>query len=268
MRIKLNEITPTRVVQAIERRIKNIPHSNEWLYSQIGKNNQQLLRQYHNKHKGKRCFIIANGPSLATMDLSPLKNEITFGMNRLYLIFDKIGFVPTYYSVINELVIQQFAKDLEALPTTLFLNWTERGLFANNSSSVNYLRNYYDLEDKFSRDITQGIYSGGTVTYATLQVAYYMGFSEVYIIGMDHNFADKGRPNATEVRKDAEDKNHFHPDYFPKGMKWQLPDLYRSELAYAQARQSFEKEGRKVIDATVNGKCTIFEKGSFTDLFR
>ncbi|RAK02556.1 uncharacterized protein DUF115 [Larkinella arboricola] len=266
MRIKLRDITITRIVEAVDRRVNNLPHLQGWNFSPEGKSNRSRLLQFKDKHKGQRCFIIANGPSLSGMDLSPLKNEITFGMNRLYLIFDKIGFIPTYFSVINELVIQQFAKDLAALPSTLFLNWSERNLF-EQSPSINYLRNYFDLKDKFSRDITQGIYSGGTVTYATLQLAYYMGFSEVYIVGMDHNFVDKGRPNATELRKDSEDKNHFHPDYFPKGMKWQLPDLYRSELAYAQARQNFESNGRKVIDVTVNGKCTIFEKGTFSDLF-
>lgn len=266
MRIKLKDVTVTRVVEAVNRRLKDVPHTNDWNNSLLGKTNHQRLNRFYNKHAGERCFVIANGPSLANMDLTVLKNEVTFGMNRLYLIFDKMGFVPTYHSVINDLVIDQFAADIAALPTTKFVNWSQRNLF-NQSKDLLYLRTYLNIEDKFSHDVTRGIYSGGTVTYATLQLAYYMGFSEVYLIGLDHNFADKGRPNATEVREQAEDKNHFHPDYFPKGVKWQLPDLYRSELSYAMARQAFEADGRKVKDATVDGKCEVFEKVAFDLLF-
>ena len=68
-----------------------------------------------------------------------------------------------------------------------------------------------------------------------------MGFKEVIIIGLDHYFVEKGRPNKTELRTADKDESHCHPDYFPKGIKWQLPDLYRSEIAYAHARKAFEK---------------------------
>ncbi len=266
MRIKLKDITLTRVSEAVNRRVKDLSHTKDWNNSFLGKRNGQDLKAFHNRHAGERCFVIANGPSIATMDLSPLKNEVTFGMNRLYLIFDKMGFVPTYHSVINDLVVEQFAADIAALPTTKFINWSQRNLF-NEQENLLYLRSYLNIEDKFSYDLTKGIYSGGTVTYATLQLAYYMGFKEVYLVGLDHNFTDKGRPNATEIREQAEDKNHFHPDYFPKGMKWQLPDLYRSELSYAMARQAFEADGRAVKDATVGGKCQVFEKVALDMLF-
>jgi hypothetical protein len=93
-----------------------------------------------------------------------------------------------------------------------------------------------------------------------------MGFDEVILIGVDHNFADKGTPNKTEVRTQERDDNHFHPDYFPKGARWQLPDLVRSELAYALARQAFEQDGRRILDATADGKCPVFEKAHFASL--
>lgn len=265
MRIKLQDITLTRVVEAVNRRVKNVPHSNDWVNSRFGKANTAALESFRNKHAGERCFVIANGPSLATMDLSPLRKEVTFGMNRLYLIREKMGFLPTYHSVINDLVLEQFTSEIAELPTTKFVSWSQRHLFAN-PPGLHYLRPYMSIEDKFSYDLTKGIYSGGTVTYATLQLAYYMGFKEVYLVGLDHNFADKGRPNTTEVREQAEDKNHFHPDYFPKGVKWQLPDLYRSELSYALARQAFEADGRFIKDATLGGKCDVFEKVSFESI--
>lgn len=89
-----------------------------------------------------------------------------------------------------------------------------------------------------------------------------MGFSEVIIIEMDYNFQTKknNRPNEVEVREE-EDKNNFHPNYFPKGSKWETPDLVSSEYFYNIAKNEFEKVGRKIIDCTVNGKCQVFEKG-------
>ena len=101
-----------------------------------------------------------------------------------------------------------------------------------------------------------------------LQLAYYLGFDEVVLIGLDHNFKDTGIPNKTETRQTNIDHNHFHPNYFPKGYQWQLPDLYRSELAYKLARKTFEERGGRILDATRNGKCNVFEKVSFEEVIK
>jgi hypothetical protein len=262
MRIKLNEITLSRIAVAIGNRMKNVIHIFSWNYSKKGISSQQDLRKFKNRHEGGRCFLIANGPSLANMDLRFLKDEITIGMNRINLIYDKLGFIPTYHFVINNLVLEQFSDELNQIQSVKFYNWSKRHLF-RDSANQNYLQLKLDLNDQFSVEPSKGIWSGGTVTYAAMQMIYYMGFSEIYIVGLDHNFKEQGRPNKTEVRSQEKDESHFHPDYFPKGFKWQLPDLYRSELAYATARREFEKNGRIILDATVNGNCTIFEKVPF-----
>ena len=72
-------------------------------------------------HKGKRAFIIGNGPSLKQTDLSKLKNEITFGMNRIYLAFPDLGFTTSYICVTNDLVIEQFVNDFLALQGPQFI---------------------------------------------------------------------------------------------------------------------------------------------------
>jgi hypothetical protein len=265
MRIKANEITYTRIKEAVLRRLENIPQNLEWNTSSYNGFKKSNLSRFHNLHTGKRCFLLANGPSLKHTDLSLLKNEITLGMNRIYLLFDELKFHTTYYTVSNELVLTQFANDIEHLPGTKFVNWNCRKLF--KSEDMNYLKMNLSIKDKFSKDIIRGVYSGGTITFASLQLLYYMGFSEVVIVGMDHNFTDKGLPNKTEVRTAEVDANHFHPDYFPKGMKWQLPDLYRSELAYYKAKVAFEADGRRILDATKGGHCTVFEKVDYQSLF-
>lgn len=262
MRIKLHELTPKRLYEAISRRIENFPHLVFW---KSAVKDKDLLRKFYNKHKGERCFLIANGPSLKNTDLTLIKNDVSIGMNRIYLLFDE-NFYSTYFTTVNELVISEFAKDIANLKCDKFVNWKQRNLF-KDSDDMRYFFVNQSLNDGFSEDISKGVYSGGTITYISLQLAYYMGFSEVILIGLDHNFQDKGTPNKTEVRT-GDDYNHFHPDYFPKGMKWQLPDLYRSELAYAKARKVFENDGRRILDATINGKCEVFDKVDYYSLFK
>lgn len=105
------------------------------------------------------------------------------------------------------------------------------------------------------------------MTYVALQLAFYMGFSEVILIGVDHRFSVSGVPNQTKLRTSEIDENHFHPNYFPKGSKWQLPDLLRSERSYMLADEFFLRAGRKIYDATYNGNCPIFEKRTFQSFF-
>ena len=181
--------------------------------------------------------------------------------------YDAWGFVPSYFVCINELVLEQFANDIAILPMPKFLNYNRRAIFreAAADDSMMFMRIGLNIKDYFSGDVTRTLASGGTVTYACLQLAYFMGFNEVILIGLDHNFVEKGTPNKTEVRTSENDESHCHPNYFPKGVKWELPDLYRSELAYATARQAYEADGRKIIDATIGGKCNVFNKMPFKD---
>jgi len=268
IRFKLEEITVGRVYDAAMRRAKEIPHLLTWNGNSVTiRKNRLCLERFKGIHAGKRCFIIGNGPSLGHMDLSPLENEFTIGMNRIYLLFEKMLFSPTYYVCINELVLEQFSTEIQSLDMPKFLNWNRRNYFRSEDENTMFLRVGMGLSDSFEGDSNNVLSSGGTVTYASLQLAYYMGFDEVILIGVDHNYVEKGRPNKTEIRSEERDESHFHPDYFAKGIKWQLPDLLRSELAYALARKSFEKQGRRVIDATVGGKCEVFEKKNFVSLF-
>ena len=220
-------------------------------------------------HKGKRAFIIGNGPSLKQTDLSKLRNEISFGMNRIYLMFPELGFSTTYLSVVNDLVIEQTAADLAALDLPKFLCWRSRRFFSPGTTDParlpTFLYSTYD-SPRFSTDVRGRIWEGATVTYVTLQLAFHMGFEEVILIGVDHNYTTTGKPNTT-VTSQGDDPNHFSSQYFGKGFHWQLPDLETSEIAYRMARQAYEKAGRRVLDATVGGKLTIFEKAQYDSLF-
>lgn len=233
-------------------------HRNRYLSESV-----QKLSRFENKHIGKRCVIIGNGPSLNKMDLSFLNNEFTFGMNRIYLLFDKWGFTPTYYVSVNPLVIEQSINKIERIPSTKFLSLNALRYVLNPDEFI-FLKSI--AQPSFSKHPLNGLWEGHTVTYVALQLAYFMGFKEVILIGVDHHFVAPGQPNQ-EVVSEGEDPNHFHPEYFGKGIRWNLPDLEKSEIAYRMAKDAFESDRRKIIDATVDGKLTIFPKVGYEELF-
>jgi len=222
------------------------------------------LAKYKDIHRGERCFIIGNGPSLKNTDLSKLKSEYTFGMNRIYMLFEELGFETSYYVSINDLVIEQCAQDIQKLQLPRFISWRGRQ-WLQPDPDLFFLYTTY-TGPKFSPDIRGRIWEGATVTNVALQIAYYMGFETAILIGVDHSFATQGKPNTTVV-SEGDDPNHFHPGYFGKGFRWQLPDLDTSERGYWMARQAYEQNGRKVLDATVGGKLQIFDKVEYSSLF-
>lgn len=260
----MRELSVKRVADALKRRITDLRDRLWWRSSLTAKRNQAALRKLRNKHRGETCVIICNGPSLNRTDLSLIGDTPSICMNRSYLMFDQWGFTPTYFAATAQHVIEQFVDDISRLPMPKFINASYHSLFADKEN-VFFVRIPPRLVQRFGHDLTRPISSGGTVTYASLQIAYHLGFTKVVIIGMDHRFSAKGTPNETEVRKSEVDSDHMHPNYFPKGTKWELPDLRRSETAYEFARKAYEADGRRIIDATVEGGCMIFEKMSLQE---
>lgn len=219
-------------------------------------------------HKGKRAFIIGNGPSLKQTDLSKLKNEITFCMNRFYLAFPELGFTATYLCISNELVVEQFVDDINALTIPKFISWRSRPYFSSDlpaSKLPTFIYTTY-TGPGFARDVRGRVWEGATVTNLALQLAYHMGIAKAILIGVDHNFTSKGEANKLVVSQ-GDDPNHFMPNYFGKGVKWRLPDLDTSEVGYVFARDAYRQVGREVLDATVGGKLTVFPKVDYNSLF-
>jgi hypothetical protein len=222
------------------------------------------LGEFKDIHKGQRCFIMGNGPSLKQTDVSKLKNEYTFGMNRVYLAFPEWGFHTSYFVSINALVIEQCAEDIHALPMPKFLSWHAHQYITPTEDLI-FLHTTY-TGPKFSSDVRGRVWESATVTYVAIQLAYYMGFEEVVLIGVDHSFKSKGDPNQTVVSQ-GDDPDHFNAEYFGKGFRWQIPDLDTSEIGYAMARLAYERAGRRIVDATIGGKLTIFPKVDYNTLF-
>jgi hypothetical protein len=227
---------------------------------------QKLRNRWKNLHAGERCFILGNGPSLNRTDLSLLKDEFTFGTNRIYMLEKSRDFRPTYYVVANELVAEQCRNEIAALPMPKFAGWHCRDFFNYRNDDVTYLWTRCGLRSWFYGDLTEGCWEGSTVTMVCLQLAFYMGFREVVLIGVDHHYVFQGDPHAAQVAA-GPDPNHFDPNYFSNGFKWHLPDLEGSEMSYQVANFMFKKSGRRIVDATIGGKLTVFPKVEYASLF-
>ncbi len=264
----LKPILPPAILQAAKntydafRRLPQVPDAYLHPWRRTSRSRMWEMRDIH---RGRRCFIIGNGPSLQQTDLTRLKNEFTFGMNRIYLLFPQLGFSTTYYVSINDLVIEQCAQEIAALPIPKFIAWHSNRHFQTFPPDMVFLYTTY-TGPRFSYDLTRRVWEGATVTNVALQLAFYMGFEQVVLIGVDHNFASRGEANKTVVSQ-GDDPNHFSPAYFGKGFRWQLPDLDTSEIGYRLALQAYQKAGRQVLDATVGGKLTIFPKIDYNSLF-
>lgn len=260
------DITISRIMKALLRRIVDIPHRIAWyLPWGFAEENRKKLIELKNIHLGKRCFIIANGPSLKHIDFSLLKNEITIGMNRVYLMKDVNGFEPNYLACIDKKSqLLQFTNEYDNLKTINFYNWDLRHIFKNKNKHI-FLKER--LNPKFSKDLLKEPFgSGKSVTYVCMQLAYFMGFNEVYLIGKDHSYDINAKAGAGIKSTGAED-NHFIKGYYKPGMNWDAPDYKSEEYAYKIAKKEYEKVGGVIKDATINGCLDIFEKIDFYSLF-
>jgi hypothetical protein len=226
---------------------------------------ESRLSGFANTHRGERCVIIGNGPSLRKTDMSLLEDQVTFGLNRVYLAFDEWGFDTTYHVVVNKFVAEQSGDELSRVRSPLFTTLGNAKHLVGGPNPPLLLLNH--RRPGFYGDVRYGIWEGATVTFVAMQLAYYMGFSEVILVGVDHRFKTTG-PAHKLVESTSEDPNHFDPRYFGPGYKWQLPDLETSEIAYGLAREAFERDGRRIVDATVDGALDIFPRAELSGLLR
>jgi glycosyltransferase involved in cell wall biosynthesis len=237
--------------------------------------NRMTIDMFANKYKGRRAFIIGNGPSLNKLDMTKLKDEITFGVNNIFYNFDKMGFKPTFYVVEDRLVAQDRAKEINELTgmIKIFGEYTKKYHFQDKEDVIwtNVIVDYEEYPDypHFSEDAAKCLWTGGTVSYLCMQLAYYMGFDDVYLIGFDHSYKIPSDANikGCVITSASDDPNHFHPEYFGRGKRWNDPRLDRMELAYHRTRQVFEQNGRRIYNATAGGKLEIFPRVNYDNLF-
>ncbi len=224
-----------------------------------------------------RCFIIGNGPSLGQTDLSHLKNEVTFAVNGFFLKMPEIDWTPDFYVVEDHLVAEDRATRINALdgPIKLFpaylrycLDDNERTIFFRHLPRKSYPHGF-----DFSTYAEFNTFMGGTVVFTCMQLAYYLGFKEIYLIGVDAQYSipddvQKQTSYTTDILDmESDDTNHFHPDYFGKGQRWHDPNVANMLAAYQEAKKVTRENRVKIFNATQGGALEVFERVEFDDLF-
>ena len=136
------------------------------------------------KYKGKRCFICGNGPSLKAEDLNILsqRGEYTFGMNRIFKIFPQTEWRPSFYICEDNVIMENIQEQVNAIECDYKFIPAQLNWYYNVDIDNAYYFNIHFQEGNhaFSYDASKQLECTGTVTITCIQLAYYIGFSEVY----------------------------------------------------------------------------------------
>ena len=225
-------------------------------------------------HKGKRCFLLGCGPSINKIDLSRLEDEYTMGVNGIFLLdYIQLNYFVTVSHIfwkhyINEL--KSFKCDRRFIPSYLreFLESDSPTSWLTTIESDAYRRVEKQRPWFFSTQPDRYVTLGGTVIFVCLQILYHMGFSEVILLGIDHDYGiDEKKIDELGVMVNSEDiEAHFKKGYYPKGGKIHI-DLKGSLRAYHLANEAYNLSGRKIINASPSTKLDIFPKVDYESLF-
>ena len=191
------------VVNRIDNYRRYLIYKIKWLLSKELRAELSRTKELQNKHKGERCFIVGNGPSLKHHDLSKLKDEAVFTVNYMmksdhfktlnsnyHLFFDPVvfGLDPNVKEEKEkiDMIDATFASNPDM---TYIIPYRRRGnfvkLFPNHK--FKFIYNYKTFISKLKNasklhTITPGFQN--VIIYA-INCAIYMGFKEVYLLGVD-----------------------------------------------------------------------------------
>ena len=229
------------------------------------------LRKFKNIHLGDTCVIIGNGPSLTADDLEILyKNKIkTFAFNRIYLMFEKTNWRPNYYISQDEKTLKPCQNKINEMQ----LKYKFIPLFHKYYHDINIKNAYYFMlksrvgeEYIFSKDISSFVGNSETVAYTAAQIAVYMGFKKIYLIGVDHSFSvtknDKG-----EIIRNPDIKDYFVDEYNKDKENLYIPNLDRSTRVFMAMKSYCDANAVQVFNATRGGKLEVFERVDFDRVF-
>ena len=236
--------------------------------------NDSRLEALRDRHAGRRCFIIGNGPSLRISDLDMLKNEITIASNKIYLAFDETDWRPTYFTICDAVVARNNKDRIEALDLVKVGGPSVKKTLGGDPRAI--FVNPQPREDDglpFVWDLLRGARAGHSVVNLGIKLAYWMGIREIYVIGVDFSFTLPSKKTGeivfgNEVLVSEGEVNHFHPDYRKPGEEWTVPQLDIQREEFLAARRYIEEHGGRIMNASRFTKLDVWERVDFDGLFR
>ncbi|WP_309398961.1 6-hydroxymethylpterin diphosphokinase MptE-like protein [Cerasicoccus maritimus] len=267
----------TKRIKRIRTKLAHGVHQVAGLANIALSENDRRIQSFKDKHQGQAAFVLGNGPSLTPTDLDLLKPYPTFASNKIYLAYEQTDWRPTYYSVLDVLVAENNRQEVAAVDSVKIHSSDIIPYLGHAiTPDITWLHNrYYNQshqhgEFKFATNPMAGIHAGWTVIYLQLQLAYYMGFQEVYMLGLDFSFMNSpstGQMSAHgEILKSEGEVNHFHKDYRKPGETWTVPRLDLQIKAFEAARKTYETNGRKLVNASRKTKLECLERADLDEV--
>jgi hypothetical protein len=250
-------------------RAKNI----QSIYSVTPNDSYNRIIALKNKFAGHRCFIVGNGPSLNELELKRLRSEYCIFFNGA---FDLRAFTTEEKCIHvceDRLVFEDHQSALNSLPGMVFFPSDLSHLVTSKNPIITEFHRGYSEKNldwpKFvDKDSQYPIfYWGGTVAYYGLQIAQWLGFSEINIIGVDltYKIPDSVEKKGSVLTSTSDDPNHYKSSYFGKGLRWHVPQPDRMLRAFETHSNS--ELLKNVNNAGIGGNLNCFQRVSFDELF-
>jgi len=213
---------------------------------------RDIIRLTKNMHKGERCFLIATGPSINKVNLDLLKNEVVVGVNTAY----NLGVDFDYFVVSDRIIWDVYKDEIMDIDAYLILGYVASRHYLNKNNCPEDIlifkgKKTISENNCFPKDMSEYIYvDAPTVVYIALQILYYLGFKEVYLLGCDCNYKIGHFDDLTFVETDK-----IHKDDKKEIEFWDK--VFRG---YEVCKKEYENDNRKIYNCTIGGKLEIFER--------
>lgn len=228
---------------------------------------------------------MGNGPSLNRTPLHFLEAEVVWGVNRCYLLYDRIHWRPRFFVAVDTRVVPDNASEinLHVAENPKVIHFFPRHF--RIQGDLESARNVYwynevfphpgsiNPEEYFSLSAESFVSGVFTVTIAAAQLAVWMGFNPIYLIGCDTDYQIpasvkyEARNENLLLSTADDDTNHFSPDYFGDGKKYHQPYPEKMTVGYQHMKAVCDSAGIDVYNATVGGKLEVFPRVDFEALF-
>lgn len=227
------------------------------------------LSQFQGKYKGKRCFVIGTGPSLTIEDLESLKDEYTFASNSIFRYLDKTDWKPDFYSVCDRTYYLANKKNIDdvVVKKQKFFPLDFAIEFGFKDEYRYYHRTSYSVRHpKFRDNPMHAFQEGSTITYHLLQLAVMMGFTEIYLLGIDFSYSLSVDRKGNIIRDDKV-KDYAFDD---KAANYTMPNLEASYYSYCSAEEYCKKNNYaiRIYNATRGGKLEVFKRVNLDDVLK
>ena len=232
----------------------------------LSRDYESLFDSWKNSKRGKRCFLIGNGPSLKVEDLEKLKNEDCFGVNEIHRIFSKTSWRPNSITI-KDRYSKSTPEEIAKLDCKMvFLGdyyWRYNTILRKDAVCIREKYSFNTKRYKFSDDLRNGTYSAPTVAYTVMQIIAHFGYSEVYLLGFDHSYSFEFDKNGNVINTGTMNAHFFRDDNAKDiiGNVWGMTKAYEAFKKYA------DEHGVIVKNATRGGKLNVFERVNFDTLF-